>query len=223
MSRYSITVDGKEIAKDAVLVSENKDYEQLVDYVENLPKVSQNEIAILKNDAVIEILDEAGNVVTFEPGKESYDFINGKNAIAEIPKEISAEIDVLTTAHNWSLFMSNDKKFAEIKGCMIKDSYQYKKALQYATGIDITFTSPHTLRDPAFTENKVTNFTWIADNCFSVDVSFVKHMLLVNGKKVDDAMNHRIYFVKYDDSDDGNYNPTWKIASMKEIIEDGNE
>ena len=48
-------------------------------------------------------------------------------------------------------------------------------------------------------------------------------MVLRSGKKVDDAMNRRIFFVKYDDTDDGIDNTAWKIASMREILEDGNE
>ena len=79
------------------------------------------------------------------------------------------------------------------------------------------------MANPAFTENTVTNFKWISENCFSVDVHFVKHMLLRGGtQKVDDTTNDRFYFVKWDDTEDGINNPTWKIASMREILDDGN-
>ena len=47
-------------------------------------------------------------------------------------------------------------------------------------------------------------------------------MILKSGKRVDDTMNNRFYFVNYDDTEDGIDNPTWKIASMREIIENGN-
>lgn len=222
-SRYSIKVDGKNISKEAVEFAANKDYEQLVDYVENLPQIGNNEIAILKKDAEILVADELGNPINLEPGKDFYDFTDKKSLITEVPAEISAEIDILTLAHNWSLFMSDDLSFNQIKPYLIEGSYQYKKAHEYATGIDITFVSAHTFANPAFTGNTVTNFKWITDTCFSVDVSFVKHMILRSGKKVDDAMNRRIFFVKYDDTDDGIENTAWKIASMREILEDGNE
>jgi hypothetical protein len=119
--------------------------------------------------------------------------------------------------------MSNDKKFAELQSYLIADSNQYTIAHEYAIGVDITFVSKHTLANPAFTENSVTNFKWIAENCFSADVHFVKHMILRTGAKVDDTTNNRIYFVKYDDTEDGIHNPTWKIVSMREILENGNE
>lgn len=222
-SRYSIKVEGKDIAKEAVHFYANKEYEQLTDYVQDLPQIGENEVAILLIDAEILVTDELGNAVALEPGNEVYDFTNKNSMISEIPTEVSSEIDILSMIQGWSLFMSDDKSFNSIKEYLIKDSYQYKKALQYATGIDITFTSAHTFADPMFTGNMVTNFTWITDKCFSVDVSFVKHMILKSGKRVDDEMNQRIYYVKYDDTDDGIENPAWKIASMKEIIEDGNQ
>lgn len=222
-SRYSVKIDGNDIAKEAVTVSENKEYEQLKDYVATLPQISTFDISVLKKDAEVSITDENGNVVSYEAGKETYDFTTNQGMLAEVPSEISAEIDVLKIAQEWSLFMSNDKKFAELQKYLIKDSYQYNVAYQYATGVDITFMASHILANPAFTENSVTNFKWISDNCFSVDVYFIKHMLIRSGtQKVDDTTNDRFYFVKWDDTEDGIYNPTWKIASMREIINNDN-
>lgn len=221
-SRYSVKVDGQDIAKEAITVSANREYEQLKDYVENLPQINQYEIALLKADAEVAITDEKGNPVSYEPGKEEYDFTNNQSNISEIPSEITAEIDILKMAQDWSLFMSNDKKFAELEHYLIKDSYQYNIAREYATGVDITFVSNHRLANPAFTENSVTNFKWIAENCFSVDVYFIKHMIIRANEKVDDTTNNRLYFVKYDDTEDGIENPTWKIVSMREILKNGN-
>ena len=222
-SRYSVKIDGNDIAKEAVTVSENKEYEQLKDYVATLPQISTFDISVLKKDAEVSITDENGNVVSYEAGKETYDFTTNQGMLAEVPSEISAEIDVLKIAQEWSLFMSNDKKFAELQKYLIKDSYQYNVAYQYATGVDITFMASHILANPAFTENSVTNFKWISDNCFSVDVYFIKHMLIRSGtQKVDDTTNDRFYFVKWDDTEDGIDNPTWKIASMREITNNDN-
>ena len=86
-------------------------------------------------------------------------------------------------------------------------------ARKYATGIDITFTSSHVLLNPTFTENSVTNFTWLTEDCFSVDISFVKHMKLTRtGELVDDPMNDRFYFVRHEGG--------WKLASLKEVLND---
>ena len=127
---------------------------------------------------------------------------------------------MLEVAQNWSLFLTQDASFSRIRDYLIPDSYQYEVARKYATGLEMTFTSRHTLENPAFTGNSVTNFTWITDDCFSVDISFVKHMRLWYGTAVDDAMNDRFYFVRYDDTADGVENPAWKLVSMKEILDD---
>ena len=136
-----------------------------------------------------------------------------------VPEEVSAEVDVLKVAQIWSLFMSQDASFKQLEKYLIPDSYQYDVVKKYATGVDITFTSAHTLANPAFTDASVTNFSWITEECFSVDISFVKHMIVGSGKRVDDLMNDRFYFVKYDATNDGIDNGAWKIASMKEIVE----
>ena len=85
-------------------------------------------------------------------------------------------------------------------------------ATKYANGIDITFTSIHTLDNPPFTNESVGNFIRISENCFSVDISFDKNMVLSDGNCITDSMNDRFYFVKYAESG------TWKLVCMKEIV-----
>ncbi len=217
-SRYAVTVSGKEVPAEAISATENKDYAPLKDYAVNLPRVCTYDIAVLEENALIEVWNEKGEQVTLAEGATEYDLLSAMGGEAEVPAEISEEIDLLQVAHDWSLFMSNDLAFSEISKYMIKNSYQYEVARKYATGADITYTSPHSLRTPPFTEDLVTNFQWISENSFSVDISFVKHMVLEVGTRVDDPMNDRFYFVKYDTTDDGKDNPTWKMISMKEIV-----
>lgn len=217
-SRYSVTVEGKEVPQKAISKTKNPEYELLDNYAGELPSIMNYDIAVLKKDAVVSVTDENGNAVTFDKNSQSLDLAGAASVFDEVPGDVAGEVDVLDMAQNWSLFMSADLKLSEISSALIKDSYQYKVAVQYANSEDIKFTSEHVLLDPAFTENKVERFAWITDNCFSVDISFVKHMRLRTGKIVDDPMNDRFYFVKYDDTDDGKDNPVWKIAGMKEIV-----
>ena len=220
-SRYSLTYAGENIPEAVVTYSENPEYVALKEYVPELPQIATYDIAILEENAEVVVADEQGNVLSYDTEQREHDFVRGRKGADELPAEIADKLDVLKIAQSWSLFMSNDLPFAEVKGYLLKDSYQYEVARKYATGVDIKFTSSHTLRDPAFTGERVGNFKWISDDCFSVDISFVKHMLLRTGKQVDDAMNDRFYFVRYDDTEDGVDNPAWKIVSMKEIV--GNE
>lgn len=217
-SRYEVKVSGKDIPAEVITVADNKDYAPLQDYAVNLPVVHTYDIAILEDNALIEVWDEEGMPVSLDEEATEHDLLAIMEGEAEVPEEISREIDLLQIAHDWSLFMSNDLAFSEISKYMIKDSYQYEVARKYATGADITYTSAHRLGTPPFTEDLVTNFQWISENSFSVDISFVKHMILNVGTRVDDPMNDRFYFVKYDTTDDGKDNPTWKMISMKEIV-----
>ncbi len=217
-SRQTVLVEGAEVPGECVMVSDNPELQNIADYVENLPTIKEYNISVLKADAEIKVLDENGQELVFEKGAGSYDFTDLIAGAETMPQDISDEIDVLQVAKLWSLFMSADKPFSEVAQYMIKDSYQYQVAYKYANSVDITFTSNHTLMNPPFTEEQVTNFVWVTENCFSVDISFVKHMLVRNGKQVDDTMNDRFYFVLYDATNDNQDNPTWKMASMKEIV-----
>ena len=68
--------------------------------------------------------------------------------------------------------------------------------------------------DPPFRNERVGNFRQITDDCFSVDISFDKHMRLYYGKEIVDSMNERWYFLKYGTGDAA---PTWRLAAMKEV------
>ncbi len=217
-SGYEVSVMGEKVPKEAVFSQENPEYEALRDYVSDLPDLILYNIAVLKEDAEVIVTGADGKAVVLEGDETEYSFTAQDKYLDEVPEEVSARVNVLDLAQKWSLFMSADLVFNDMAQYLIKDSYQYDVAVKYATGVDIKFISGHGLANPPFTDESVTNFVWISDNCFSVDISFVKHMILNVGSRVDDPMNDRFYFVKYDDTDDGVSNPEWKIASMKEIV-----
>ena len=208
--RYTLTIDGKEAAAEGITVKPNKEYEQLEAYVDGLPQTREYALAILKENAELTVLDENGHAIVLEKGLNHYDLTDVRRE-ATVPESIAAKVDVLDVAQKWSLFMSKDYPIGQLVTYLLPDSYQYKMAVKYASSVDITFTSSHVLNNPAFTEMAVTNFKQITEDCFSVDISFVKHMILRNGLKVDDPMNDRFYFVN---SPDG-----WKLAGMKEIVD----
>ncbi len=208
---YAVTLEGKAVAGAEELAPE---YEILEGLVKDLPKQVCYEIAILKADAAIAIADEKGEAVTLDQGLSDWDLTTPLPKEQEVPKEIAAKVNVLRVAQNWSLFMSNDRTFAQMAEQMLPDSYQYEVAKKYSTSIDKQFFASHSLLSPAFTENKVSNFQRITADCFAVEVQFVKHMRLTNGGKlVDDAMNDRFYFVRSGDR--------WLLAGLKEVAEDG--
>ncbi len=217
-SRHTVQVNGLPVPDHRVTSRENPEYSPFADLVDGLPGFCEYTVAALQSDAAVTVVDHLGNPIPLEGNSTRYDLTDYAIRLDRVPTEVAGQVDVLQIAQNWSMFMTKDLPFAQLKEDLIADSYQYNVAVRYATGIDIQYTSKHTLANPAFTENSVTNFTWITDDCFSVDISFVKHMRLYYGAMVDDPMNDRFYFFYCDDTDNGVNDPAWKLAGMKEIV-----
>ena len=217
-SNYTVQVNSMAVPAEATTEQTNPEFAHFADYVKNLPTTRTYNIAILQNDANIAVTDPLGNPVALEENRAEHDLTSHAAVLGAVPAEVAAQVDVLRLAQLWSMFLTNDLPFKELEPHLIAGSYQHNVAVKYATGVDIQYTSKHTLFDPAFTENSVTNFTWITKDCFCVDISFVKHMRLYYGARVDDPMNDRFYFVYCDDTDNGVNDPAWKLAGMKEIV-----
>lgn len=212
---YEVSVEGKNVPDEVITLTKNPEYSFLEAYVEGLKERSVWDIAVLKNDPEWTITDASGAEVKPVSDETGSVYSIETKTQEGVPEEIAKEVDVLGNAKKWSLFMSRDMEFSTMSPMLLKDSYQYEVARKYATGVDITFTSPHTLKNPPFTDEKVTNFVQITPECFSVDISFVKHMSVGLGKAVDDAMNDRFFYVKVKEGEETG----WKLAGMKEIVE----
>ena len=218
---YTVLVDGKQVPDEAVQIEENPEYSRFKGYVTDIPGLYTYYISTLSQDAKVTVWDADGKEVTLQETGKTGVYEVPTLTLAAVPEEVATQIDVLEVAKNWSLFLSQDYSFKALEKYMIDGSYQHQVAKAYATGVDITFTSEHSLGNPPFTEMMVNNFTWITPECFSVEIHFVKHMVLTWGKKIEDPMNDVFYFVRYDDSDDGVDNAAWKMVAMKEIVDDG--
>ncbi len=223
MESYTVTVDGASVPASAVILSENPDYEHFADYVDSLPKLATYDIAVLRDGADISVFDKSGAEIEYDSALHVLD-LTVVTSDAQVPESVAAEVNVLKIAEDWSRLMSKDLAgsaygFYNYAPNLIEGSYLYNVAWKWVNSIDITFTSIHTLLNPPFTDEEVRNFTWITDNCFSVDISFVKQMRLGDGREIGDPMNSRFHFVKYDSTNDSVYNPTWKLVNIKEIVE----
>ena len=214
---YSITVDGASVPEEAREALENTSLDNIRKYDPSVPVYYNYCIAVLKKDAAVEIRDLFGNAVEYDKDAASLD-LTESNGLASIPDDVAAEVDVLAVAKRWSLFMSKDLEgsyygFNNISKDLIEGSPVHDSARQWVSSIDITFTSSHTLGNPPFSEESAANFTWLSENSFYVDVYLVKDMY-VRGSLVPETLNNRLYFVKYDSTQDGIDNPVWKLADM---------
>lgn len=209
-SSDTVKVDGMDVAKDATTVTDIPEYAILSAILEDVPQKCEYNIAILKGDSKVTYSSwETKDTVTLDNRIHKHDLLDYVKASDTVPKEVSDLVDVLDVAQKWSLYMSNDFSFEEMAELMLKGTYQYEVARKYNTSIDKTLFSNHVLLSPAFTDSKVENFAWVTENSFSVDISFSKHMKLATGKRVEDHMNDRFYFVFS--------GRKWLLAGLKEV------
>ncbi len=220
--KCTVTVDGKVVPNEAVNTFANPEYEKITEYVPELPMLSEYKIVVLKDNAEVSVVDGEGKAVSYDKDKHTQDLVDVSSGTyyETVPEEVTSEVNVIKTLEDWSLFMTCDLNFYGVSKHLIKSSHLYNVALKYNNSIDRTFINVHYLENPPFVEESATNFIWLTDNCFAVDIHFVKKMILTDGRRQADEMNERCYFVKYDDTKDNVNNPKWKLVYMKEIVDD---
>lgn len=222
---YRLSVNG--IEADALceaVSSPNPDAEYLLDKAGvKLPDQKTYALSLLEPGAKAVITDENGNQKEYSISQQRVEI---SSLVDEIPENIASQIDVMETAKNWSRFMTDDLPggthgLYTVYEFLIKDSDYYRYAYEWATSIDITFTSTHTI--DSFTGERITNFTQYNENCFSCEVYFEKNMTLYRGSAYvgerTDVFNSIMYFVYIDDTpDNGIDDPHWAIAVMHDVL-----
>lgn len=218
-SDYKVFADGNEVSPAIAISEENPEFENVSLYCDSMPTQLTYDMYFLSNSVELKVQNSSGSEVPFEMENRSV-VINDLVGADSVPADILAEIDVLDAAHQWSRFMTKDLAgtnygYSTIKKLLIEDSYLQSVAWKWATGIDITFTSIHTLAPTPFIEESVTNYIRYSDDCFSCDVRFKKHMILSTGAHVYDPMDSTFYFVNI--AKDGE-DPQWRIADIRENV-----
>ena len=201
-----VLVNGKEAAPTSVAKLEYfADAENYVD----LPSQSSYILDHLTKPADIEIKRD-GKYLNFKKS-EKITIDSGYDTFTTL-EEAGCDFDLIGFAENWSKYMTKDLTgkrygFYTIAESLIEKSEMYQKAWAWATGIDITFVSVHTLANPAFTEQTVSNVVKYSDDAICADVHLVKHMLIRGTSKHDDANNSTFYLIKQDGA--------WKVVNIR--------
>ncbi len=215
---YTVKVNGTKL-EDKYLTgnkTENKDYGYAAEYV-TMPSIVEYKISGFINEPDIKIYS----------GDKEISYTKDSNGNVEIKAVASTETIpqdkydmALNMAKTWSNFTTADLSgpshgLATIRKYLIKDSYYWNMATEYATGVDITFISAHTLQADPFKDIVVDNYVSFGENCFSCHIFFNKPMYLYKtGATVVETVDSTFYFVYYDDSNDGVDNPHWGIVDM---------
>lgn len=219
-SNYRITsADGSYTVSPETAQTEAIDDYKYVSQYTAMPETATYRLGILdpeltKAASEFVIIDNLGNKVDYALDSHTVK-LEGQASLEDIPADVYSKDDVLAHARKWSLFMTADiggakHGFGQVEAFLLPDSYLMEVANQWATGVDITFTSVHTLDNPPFSEESVTGYVKYSDICFSVDVKLTKIMHLNSGADVTDTMNCRFYYIQKDG--------VWYVADIQEII-----
>lgn len=204
-SNYDLYInDIKVNDEDLVSKEEIKEYSEVYDKVD-LPYENHYKITNLTKKPKIKVMSGNDEIkVTNE--KSTYygvSYFKTDDKDAAFAKLTNKDYDPLTFAKNWSLFLTADlpgERYGlyTLTPNLVEGTALYKRAYSWATNVDITFTSMHTLDKETFTNVKMNGFTVYNENAFSVDIYLEKNMTLVNGEKRIDTLNDTFYYAYID-------------------------
>ena len=200
-SNYDLYINDVKVSDDDLLSKEEiKEYSEVYDKVD-LPYENHYKITNLTKKPKIKVMNGNDEVkVTNE--KSTYygvTYFKTDDKDAAFEKLTNKDYDPLTFAKNWSLFLTADlpgERYGlyTLTPNLVEGTALYKRAYSWATNVDITFTSMHTLDKDTFTNVKMNGFTVYNENAFSVDIYLEKNMTLVNGEKRVDTLNDTFYY-----------------------------
>ena len=215
---YTPVIDG--IAVDPSYQTGNREEIPEFAYVSNyvtMPSYVEYKVDNVLADSEIKVLNKEGQEVAVEinGSKVKASYASASAALSEERKN-----EALSMIQTYEDFNTDDLSgpshgLATVQSFLIKDSDYWNMARQWAGGVDITFTSAHTFDNPKYSNVVVDNYAEYSDVCYSLHIAFSKNMVLTRtGEKISNDFDSTVFFIYYDDSDDGIDNPHWCIADM---------
>lgn len=201
----NIDIDNKSIIKSTEIEELKEGYQYT-----NLPKVDYYEV---DGFTITPEVTSKDNNVTFKDGSYYVDNYATFKTFDEAKSKIKDNFNPITFAEIWSQFLTAEYDMEAGRGLnrvspyLIEGTSVYNKASAWATNVDITFTSVHTM--DGFAKEEITNVTIYNENAFAADVYLEKNMTLPGGEKKTDVFNERINFIYYDGA--------YRVISMKAI------
>ena len=204
-SNYDLYINDVKVSDDDLLSKEEiKEYSEVYNKVD-LPYENHYKITNLTKKPKIKVMN-GNNEVKVTNEKSNYygvTYFKTDDKDAAFEKLTNKDYDPSTFAKNWSLFLTADlpgERYGlyTLTPNLVEGTALYKRAYSWATNVDITFTSMHTLDKDTFTNVKMNGFTVYNENAFSVDIYLEKNMTLVNGEKRVDTLNDTFYYAYID-------------------------
>ena len=213
-SNYDLYINDVKVSEDDLVSKEEiKEYSEAYDKI-SLPYQNHYKITNLTKKPKITVKDKENSVNVTNENSTYYalDYFNTNDSEKAFEKLTNKDFDPLEFAKKWSLFLTADlggERYGlyKLTPNLIEGTSIYKRAYNWATQVDITFTSLHTLDNETFTNIKVDNYVVYNELAFSVDIYLEKNMTLINGEKRVDVINDTFYFAYYDGA--------YRLISMK--------
>lgn len=204
-SNYDLYINDIKVSDDDLLSKEEiKEYSEVYDKVD-LPYENHYKITNLTKKPKIKVMNGNDEVKVTNEKSNYYGvtYFKTDDKDAAFEKLTNKDYDPLTFAKSWSLFLTADlpgERYGlyTLTPNLVEGTALYKRAYSWATNVDITFTSMHTLDKDTFTNVKMNGFTVYNENAFSVDIYLEKNMTLVNGEKRVDTLNDTFYYAYID-------------------------
>ncbi|MCD8376140.1 MAG: hypothetical protein LUD69_04295 [Oscillospiraceae bacterium] len=221
-SEYTVLVNGVALTGEQ-RTGETEPLEQLetVSAYADVPELVCYRVGDLRLSPTVTVLDSQGQQVQTETEDGGTVWAEPVFSASQEGEALVVQVDVLGITETWSKLMTDDlggarHGVAQVQSYLIPGSSLYNLAGDYASGIDITFVSNHTL--DGFSEEKVSNCIQYSQDCFSCDVYFEKNMTLTkDGSARTDVFYSRVYFVLI--SDETLAEPGWYMADMQAVLE----
>ena len=213
-SNYDLYINDVKVSEDDLVSKEEiKEYSEAYDKI-SLPYQNHYKITNLTKKPKITVKDKENSVNVTNENSIYYalDYFNTNDSEKAFEKLTNKDFDPLEFAKKWSLFLTADlggERYGlyKLTPNLIEGTSIYKRAYNWATQVDITFTSLHSLDNETFTNIKVDNYVVYNELAFSVDIYLEKNMTLINGEKRVDVINDTFYFAYYDGA--------YRLISMK--------
>lgn len=219
-STYKVMVNGVELTDDEVLEKTNFDVLEAAAELIDVPCAVEYEIKDLGYKPEIKIVDAANNEVASSwiddnTVKNDVDFISTDDVDLN-----SLPLDVVQIAKNWSMFYMNELSGAyggmdKVRAYLVPDSFLDQRAYEYGSRGFYEAVTSHTLA--SIVNTKVSNYTKYNDDCFSVDINFLKNLIVENGRNTTDTFDNRMFFAYV--KDHAEVADGWYLVDVRTVLE----
>ena len=210
---FSLFLDGAPAVNlDPVSEITLPDFQYVADYVD-APKGKVYELSNVYYEPNFTAANNGGETLAFEKQIDGGYSVKAEYSASPEAKALADSVcDPMEIAKLWSKFMTDDvggasHGLATVRtGCkLLQGTNLYDLATKWASNVDITFVSGHTL--DGWSNESVDNYVQYNQNLFSCDVYVEKNMTISRGLGPrTDVFSNRMFF--------GNVNGTWYLLDM---------